>query len=176
MPISTAIYGALGAFVAFMCLGTLNIYFSDVFSLPFMIGSFGTVSILFFGNPDAAVLNPWNIVMGHMLGAFSVMLWIHMPFAINAVVLRALSMATLVGSMLVFGAVHPPGGAMVIACVDSAQMQALGWYYLLFPGLLGIAVLYPIARFTTMMKRKYPFDFKFSKKTSEDLKLKPKIA
>jgi len=61
-PISDAFWGALFALLAFLGLGVIDMCIAPT-GLPFMIGSYGTISILLFGAPDSPVLFKWNIVV-----------------------------------------------------------------------------------------------------------------
>jgi CBS-domain-containing membrane protein len=65
-------------------------------------------------------------------------------------------MATMLPMMLLTGSVHPPGGALILTLPDSAKMQALSWWYMLCPGLLGLFVLLPLAKLCTTLKVRAP--------------------
>ena len=55
--------------------------------------------------------------------------------------------------MLWTGAVHPPGGALVLIFADSHRMQALGARYVLYPGLAGAMLLMVAAALTDELVR-----------------------
>mmetsp|Transcript_41585 Transcript_41585/g.50445 ORF Transcript_41585/g.50445 Transcript_41585/m.50445 type:complete len:280 (-) Transcript_41585:1072-1911(-) len=160
-PISDAFWGGLGTFVSFCILGVIDVWIAPT-GLPFMIGSFGTISILLFGAPTSIVLNKWNIVVGHLLAAIIILLF--MKFFVGPVwLMRALAMGAIVTGMMITGSVHPPGGALILACCDSAKIQALGWWYLLYPGLAGVVVLLVLAHITDLLKAKFVFGAETSK-------------
>ena len=113
--------------------------------------------MLYFGaGLKAPVLRLWNIVAGHLVAA---------TFAYAALTLlqplwlaRALALASTVAFMLWTGAVHPPGGALVIILLDSHRFQALGATYILWPGLAGALALYAAAAATDALKKRFVFE------------------
>ena len=120
-------------------------------------GSFGTISVLYFGaGLKAPVLRLWNVVVGHLAAAalaYAALALVH-PLWLA----RALALASTVALMLWTGAVHPPGGALVIILMDSHRFQALGAAYILWPGLAGALALYACAAATDALKRRYVFE------------------
>jgi CBS-domain-containing membrane protein len=120
-------------------------------------GSFGTISVLYFGaGLRAPVLRLWNVVVGHLAAASFAAL--ALAFIQPLWLARATALAATVSFMLWTGAVHPPGGALVIILADSAKFQALGGYYLLWPGLAGALALYACAAATDELKRRFVFE------------------
>jgi len=96
-----------------------------------------------------------SMQMGHLLGGTLAVFWMLSPLPTWAA--RAFAMATLIGSMLLSGAVHPPAGALVLALMDSAKLQSLKWWYLIYPGLAGLLWIIPVASLCNYFKARYQF-------------------
>jgi hypothetical protein len=178
-PFSHIVWAFLGCFLSMALFGIADTYFFHPRDLPFIMGrramtraplrrasralmrlvrgSFGTISVLYFGaGLKAPVLRVWNIVVGHLVAAA-------LAYAAFALIqplwlARALALAATVALMLWTGAVHPPGGALVVILLDSHRFQALGPAYILFPGLAGALLLYIAAAATDALKRRFIFE------------------
>lgn len=161
---SDAVWGGLGIFVTFIILGLLDLAISPS-GLPFMMGSFGTFAIIAFAMPAAPVAKYYNVMVGHMLAALITLLW----FWSGAPVLiaRAAALGCLVFTMLLTGAVHPPGGALVVIFLDAAKFHSLGWWFLLYPGLTGSTIVYGMKQVTDWFKKKYRFQLPESEASVE---------
>jgi len=154
-PFSNMFWGGLGAFVAMTVMGLIDTVIAPT-GLPFMVGSFGTISILLFGAPDAPVLNKWNIIMGH-LGSAAIVVAV-MSVMGPTMWCRSVAFGLTVAYMMKCGCVHPPGGALVLICVDSVKAQALGWTYLLYPALPGALLLMAMAAVVDWLKANVRFE------------------
>ena len=124
--------------------------------MPFLIGSFGTISVLYFGvGLRAPVLRLWNVVVGHILAGCCAVacLTLLQPLWLA----RSVALSTTVAAMLWTGSIHPPGGALVMILMESAKFQALGPLYVLYPGLAGALLLYVASAATDAVKRRFVF-------------------
>lgn len=150
-PLSHVVWTFLGAFVAFLTLGYVDTLVAPS-GLPFMIGSWGPISVLLFCTDTRtnAVLRIWNTVLGHAVAAVIVI--VTMKLIGTTCVARALAFATTTAAMLVLGCVHPPGGALVLIAMDSAKFQSLQWWYILYPALTGVVWLYFLATCVNWLK------------------------
>lgn len=120
-------------------------------SVPFIVGSYGTLSILFFCAPSSPLIKPWNLIAGHLLCCTVVVLCMKtLPMHLAAMgvgkvhimtIIRSVAMATSTFLMLKFDAVHPPGGALIYILCDTPSLQEFGWSFILYPGLTGATVL-----------------------------------
>ncbi len=133
------------AFVgAFIGLGTIAFLQYKAFpqqELVFLIGSFGASCVLVYGVIESPLAQPRNLVGGHLVSAIvgvsiqkllPELVWIAAPLAV------ALSIVL----MQVTKTLHPPGGATaLIAVTGSAQITALGYWYVLNPVLSGVLIL-----------------------------------
>ena len=152
----------LGIFVAFLSLSSVANYMMQYSSLtssfhkfgaPFMLGSFGTLSILVFGHAGSANLRIWNVVIGHIIGAtcgfISVKLLGYSSLA------TALAMTSTLAAMLWTGAIHPPGGAIALLMVVDARLQIFQHWYILYPALFGAVILYLVGFLTNRLKKHF---------------------
>jgi len=154
---SDAVWGAVGCFLSFLAVGALDTFIFAPQGVPFMLGSFGTISILYFAaGLQAPLLRPHNIIGGHVIAAS--LAYVSVMFIQPAFVARAVGMAATVFVMLMTGSVHPPGGALVVMLTDNARLRALGPLYILFPGLTGALLLMVGAALTDSLKRRFPFE------------------
>lgn len=154
-PLSDAVWAAAGCFVAVALLGLID-EIAKPAGVPFLLGSFGTLSVLFFAvGPSAPVLRPWNVIGGH-LAASGLAILAHsllQPLWLA----RAAALALCVAFMRLTGCVHPPGGALVILLMDSPAVRSLGWAYLVFPGLVGASLIAAVGLATAWLRGRFVF-------------------
>lgn len=136
-------------------LGALDVYIKATHGLPFLLGSFGTLGILLFAAPDAPVVKRWNVVVGHCLAAFIAVAVASVGG--YSVASRAVAYGIAITGMLLTGAVHPPGGALVVIFMENARCQALGWMYVVYPGLAGALLLYACSRLCVYLRNNVVF-------------------
>ena len=149
----------LGMFTAFIALSLVGKYmighsfFSKFHALgaPFMLGSFGTLSVLVFGQPSSANLRIWNVIMGHMLGASCGLIAVKLLGYSSLA--KAVAMTSTLAAMLWTGAVHPPGGAIALLVVEDSRLQLFQHWYVLYPALFGAFVLYLVSYLTNRLKK-----------------------
>ena len=155
-PISHCVWAFLGCFCSMALFGVVDQYVLAPAGVPWLMGSFGTISVLYFGvGLKAPFLRVWNVVAGHVAAAAFALLCLQclQPLWLA----RAVALASTVAFMLWTGSVHPPGGALVMILCDSAKFQALGVAYLIYPGALGAMLLMVFARITDELKRRFVF-------------------
>jgi hypothetical protein len=149
----------LGMFAAFIALSLVGKYMIEysffakfhALGAPFMLGSFGTLSVLVFGQPSSANLRIWNVVMGHMLGACCGVLAVKLLGYSSLA--KAVAMASTLAAMLWTGAVHPPGGAIALLVVEDSRLQLFQHWYVLYPALFGAFVVYLVSFLTNKLKK-----------------------
>ena len=160
MPLSHVLWAWVGCFVTISLFGLMDAHLASL-GVPYMLGSYGTISVLAFGvGLRAPVLRPWNVIAGHLIAASCAVLCLGLPVPVWLA--RALALASAVAAMLWTGSVHPPGGALVMVLMESAKFQALGWTYVLYPGLAGAMLLMCASAATDELKRRFIF-------TSDDI-------
>jgi len=132
-------------------------YFSPR-DLPLMIGSFGASAVLLYGAPRSPLAQPRNLIGGHAVSALiGVFCW--QLFSPWPIVAQALAVATAIALMHLTRTLHPPGGATaLIATLGSAEIQRLGFWYVLMPAMLGPLILLLVALVVNNLPktRRYP--------------------
>jgi CBS-domain-containing membrane protein len=76
--------------------------------LPLILGSFGTLTILLFGRPEAEAVRLWPLVAGQ-LGSIAIALSV-LQLLGTGIVQRAVAMGATVAYMMWSDCIHPPGG------------------------------------------------------------------
>jgi CBS-domain-containing membrane protein len=78
--------------------------------LPLLLGSFGTLTVLLFGKPDADSVRPWPLIAGQ-LGSMVIALLVLGVFGAG-LLQRAVAMGAAVAYMMWADCIHPPGGEL----------------------------------------------------------------
>ncbi len=115
--------------------------------LPLIIAAFGATAVVLYGCPDAPIARPRNLFIGSMISAFigvaSAWLLPDQPVWLIGMLAICLSLF----AMIISDTLHPPGGAIAfIAVAGPAEIHALGFWYILYPVLTGISLMYLITR------------------------------
>ena len=168
------IYATIGAFVAILLVEavmTTSTAFRDVYHSPIIVGSIGASAILVFGLVEAPLAQPRNTILGQVvpaiIGTAITRLWIvtHPDYASHlenkefygpAFVNGALCMSLGMLGQMVFGVVHPPGGATALAAATDPTIVILSWHYV--PIMLVSSTLLVAAGmvFNNLGRRRYP--------------------
>lgn len=149
----------LGAFIGLGLLGWL----STESHLPdhdrlILIGPFGATAVLLYGSPTAPFAQPRYVLGGHFISAVvGVSVYWLLPNPVWLAAALAVSLATVL--MYLTRTTHPPGGATALtAIIGSDSIHTQGYWYVLNPVLLGIALLLLVALVVNNLSplRKYP--------------------
>jgi CBS domain-containing membrane protein len=105
-----------------------------------VVASMGASAVLIFAVPHGALSQPWPVIGGHLLSAFIGVTVAHLvPVPAFA---GPLAVGLAIVAMHYGRCLHPPGGATALAAViGGAQIQSLGYGYLLAPVLVNVALL-----------------------------------
>jgi CBS-domain-containing membrane protein len=131
----------------------------------FLIGSFGASCVLIYGVIQSPLAQPRNLIGGHVISAIVGVTVAQLAPDIMWLT-AALSVSISVILMQLTKTLHPPGGATaLIAVTGSAQIKALGYWYVLSPVLSGILILLFVALIVNNMtpNRYYPTHKKYKK-------------
>lgn len=139
-------------------LAWIGKYCFDAYNLHLLIGSFGASAVLVFGAPRSPLAQPRNLIGGHALSALiGVIFW--QLLHDTPMLAQALAVASAIAVMHLSRTLHPPGGATaLIATLGSAEIQKLGYWYVLWPATVGPLVLLLVALLINNLplSRRYP--------------------
>ncbi|MDX5334369.1 MAG: HPP family protein [Gammaproteobacteria bacterium] len=109
-----------------------------------VLASLGATAVLLFAVPHGALSQPWNVLGGHGVSALvGVSLHLLVPHPLLA---AALAVGLAIWAMHYLRCIHPPGGATALfAVLGGAQVEALGYGYVLHPVLSSVAVMTLVA-------------------------------
>ncbi|WP_290680969.1 HPP family protein [Halothiobacillus sp. 15-55-196] len=165
-------WSGLGGVFGLMAVGVCALAFTGL-DRVLIIGSIGASAVLLFGAIRSPLAQPRNLIGGHALSAL-IGVTVHLllvreagdpgilsgiqPF-IASVFAPALAVGLSIAVMHATRTLHPPGGATALAAViGSQQIHAMGYWFVLFPGILAPLILLLIALiFNNLVpKRVYP--------------------
>lgn len=159
------LWSFIGSFLGIGLIALIqSVYLAENDNL-FLIGSFGASSVLIYGVIQSPLAQPRNLIGGHVVSAFigvtvfqllPNLVWLTAPLAVSLSIIAMQYTKTL----------HPPGGATaLIAVTGSGKIKALGFLYVVFPVLTGVAILLAVALIINNMtpERKYPTGGRFSR-------------
>lgn len=164
-----------GSFVGLGIISYLQYGLYSVQDYVFLIGSFGASCVLVYGVIQSPLAQPRNLVGGHLISAIigvtiqkliPDVIWVAAPLAVSLSIVF----------MQITKTLHPPGGATaLIAVTGSADIKALGYWYVISPVLSGALILLAVALLFNNMtsNRQYPSHQKFThfrKRIKERLK------
>lgn len=155
---SEIVWSLIGSFIGMATVAWLNARYFEAVDLPLLIGSYGASAVLLYAAPQSPLAQPRQVLGGHFISATAgVACFVALgdtPWLAQA---AAVSLA--IGAMHLTGTLHPPGGATaLIAVIGSPSIHALGFRYVLLPGLVGPVVLLLIALVVNnvALHRRYP--------------------
>jgi CBS-domain-containing membrane protein len=131
---------------AIAVIGGLS-YLTHALEVMLLLGTFGASALLVFAYPDSPFCQPRNVVLGHLIGAITGLVFLQ--FCPISWWCDALAVGTAIGLMKLTRTVHPP------ACSNPLIIFALkpSWTFLLFPTLAGAALIIIVALFYHNLRR-----------------------
>lgn len=131
----------LGSFIGLGIIAYLQYEAFPQQDFVFLIGSFGASCVLVYGVIQSPLAQPRNLIGGHVVSAIigvtvqklvPDVLWLSAPLAVSFSIVF----------MQITKTLHPPGGATaLIAVTGSAEIKALGYWYVVSPVLSGAVIL-----------------------------------
>ena len=109
-----------------------------------VVASMGASAVLLFAVPHGPLSQPWALLGGHHVSAFiGVSCAMLIPETVPA---AGIAVGLSIAAMHLLRCIHPPGGATALAAVvGGAEVQSLGYQYMLTPVLLNVAVILLVA-------------------------------
>ncbi len=133
----------------FLGIGFISLISSTYFTLHdsvFVIGSFGASAVLIYGAHRSPLAQARNLIGGHFISAI-VGVTCYKLFPDTLWLSSALAVSFSIMAMQITKTLHPPGGATaLIANIGSEKVKALGYGYAIAPVLVGVLILYTVAR------------------------------
>ena len=154
-PTSDIFWGFLLCFLTLAILTLVDARVHVTRGLPFLHGAWATISVLAFGTLDNPAARVYWCVVGTVASTFIAAALIH--FIGPTPIARALGISVALAFMMWTGSVHPPGAACVFAAVDSAAIQSLGFWYVVYPVLFGSLFILAMGRLCHALKHRYEF-------------------
>uniref|UniRef100_A0A6U5CRA7 HPP transmembrane region domain-containing protein n=1 Tax=Hemiselmis andersenii TaxID=464988 RepID=A0A6U5CRA7_HEMAN len=137
------IFSVGGSIVSFMILAWAHSQLA-AHNITAMCPPLGAVAVLLFAAPAAVPSKPYNTAFGFLIGsaaAFAIYTAVGEGFLKEFGGTRALMVGAAIAGMKITNSVHPPSGAYAVLLADVPAIKALGWKYILFPGLSGALIL-----------------------------------
>jgi CBS domain-containing membrane protein len=132
------------AFVAILILALVSTYFAGKGPAVFVIASMGASAVLMFATPHSPLAQPWSFVGGHLIAAtVGVACLRTIPNSYAAV---ATALAIVILLMHYLRCLHPPaGGTVLVPLLGSAEVQQLGYQFVVAPVGVNVLVLLALA-------------------------------
>lgn len=154
------LWSGIGGFVGLLAVSVCALELSGLDRIM-VIGSIGASAVLLFGAIRSPLAQPRNLVGGHFLSALtgvSVQAVMH-GWPWSGILAPAVAVGMAIALMHLTRTLHPPGGATaLVAVIGSDRIHDMGYWFVLFPGLLMPLVLLLVALiFNNLVpKRVYP--------------------
>lgn len=155
---SEMLWSWVGSFLGIAAVALVHYHILDKTDLVLVIGSFGASAVLIYGAIRSPLAQPRNLLGGHMLSAF-IGVFVFKLLGFSLPLAAAVAVATAIFAMHLTKTLHPPGGATaLIAVIGSAEIHALGFWYVLMPAGLGAVLMLVIALLVNNLvpSRRYP--------------------
>lgn len=158
VSIAEMLWSWIGAFLGIGAVAWIHQAFFAGTDLTLVIGSLGASAVLVYGAVRSPLAQPRNLIGGHLISALvGVTCW--QWFGSDPALAQALAVATAIALMHLTRTLHPPGGATaLIAVIGSEQVHAMGYLFVLLPGLVGPLVLLLVGLLVNNIpqSRRYP--------------------
>ncbi|KAG9073292.1 hypothetical protein KI688_001084 [Linnemannia hyalina] len=156
----------IGSFIGIAIVASMT-YNSQWFldrNTPVIAGSFGASAVLIYGAIEAPLSQPRNVIGGHIMASF-IGVSLYKLFNLMSTelfnrlhwLLCSLAVSISLFVMQVTHTVHPPASASALIAVTGGQaIYDLGYWYLLCPIALGVALMMIVAMLVNNVVRTYP--------------------
>lgn len=127
--------------ICFSCIYYLHADLLEVLNDKYIIAAFGAAAVLFFTSPTNAAYPAQNVFLGSIIGAVLGVFFYNL--CADKTLAMILSISVCVVVMDVTKLKYPPGGAIaLIPILSTAEIQNLGYFFVIYPVLTGISVLF----------------------------------
>jgi CBS domain-containing membrane protein len=130
----------LGGTIAVTLTGWIAALYAPGQSLPFLVASLGSSTVLLFAVPSSPMASPWAVLGGTTLSMFSGALMVHLLGGTSVAAGMSVGLAILLMSAL--RCLHPPGGGYaLVAALAGPGTPAASWAHVLVPGAVSALIL-----------------------------------
>lgn len=147
----------LGAFFGIVLTSVVTYWIvgPDI-ALPLLMAPIGASAVLLFAVPASPLAQPWSIIGGNWVAAFSGVscaILIREP-----VIAAAFALSLAIAGMFALRCLHPPSGAVALTAVlGGPAIDTLGYSFMLFPvGVNSLLLLLVAIVFNNATRRDYP--------------------
>ena len=145
VSLSEIVWSWIGAFLGIAAVAGIHYNLLDETARVMMIGSFGASAVLIYGSLKSPFAQPRNLIGGHLISAL-IGVACYQFFAPTMWLAASVAVATAIAAMHATKTLHPPGGATaLIAVIGGAQINALGYFYVVVPVATGALIMLLIA-------------------------------
>jgi CBS-domain-containing membrane protein len=134
----------IGGLAGILAVTLISQQYLQLQEAAWIVASMGATAVLVFAVPHGPLSQPWAVIGGHAVSAVigvACARWVPIPL-----LAPALAVALAIGSMHYLRCIHPPGGATALAAVvGGANLQAMGFQFVLTPVLLNAITMVAIA-------------------------------
>ncbi|RMH60472.1 MAG: HPP family protein [Zetaproteobacteria bacterium] len=117
--------------------------------LPLIIAAFGATAVVLYGCPDAPIARPKNVFLGSLISALVGVLASQLLPMLPVWLVGMLAIGVALFAMTLSNTLHPPGGALAfIAVAGPPEIHALGLWFVLYPVLTGVSLMFVVAHLT----------------------------
>ncbi|RCV41455.1 hypothetical protein SETIT_9G137500v2 [Setaria italica] len=154
VSISDVLWPSAGAFLAMAVLGKMDqmVAFKGV---SLTIAPLGAVCCVLFSAPDSPAAKKYNMFVAQIgcaaLGVLALSLFGPGWLA------RGAALSACIAFMTITGASHPPAASLPLLFIDGPKFHNLQFWYALFPGAAGCAVLCLIQEVVVYLKKNFKF-------------------
>ncbi|KAF9359571.1 hypothetical protein BGX26_012015 [Mortierella sp. AD094] len=156
----------VGSFAGIAIVSSMT-YNADFFvsrDIPVMAGSFGASAVLIYGAIESPLSQPRNVIGGHIMSSVIAVSLYKLFNLLSAEMfvklhwlLCALAVSISLFLMQITHTVHPPASATALIAVSGGQsIYNLGYWYVLCPIALGVALMMTVALIVNNIGRRYP--------------------
>lgn len=159
----------IGALIGIFLTMWISLHYLGLQGATLLVASMGASAVLLFSVPHGALSQPWALLGGHFISA---LIGVTCAQNIsNPLIAAPLAVSLAIIAMHYCHCTHPPGGATAMtAVIGGAQVQAMGYQFVLTPVMLnaiimlfaGVAVNYAFPW------RRYPASFMKSREKSKE--------
>jgi CBS-domain-containing membrane protein len=141
---SEKLISGLGGFVGILLILIFTRQVVNGSDAGLIVASMGASAVLLFAVPHGPLSQPWALVGGHTISALiGVSCYLLIP---DLFIAAAVAVGMAITAMYYLRCIHPPGGATALtAVVAGSGVHDLGYFYLLTPVLVNVAIILSVA-------------------------------